>query len=343
MKKIISGIVCMLLVLSVFTSCADNSGQNNSDPSESGKSDTTASSTPSSTENTGTTDKDESSFFYILINQKFYMSGFKGENAKELTPPTELKKVPIVYKDIPYAVMDNKIYKFDADLQNPVLMLEDAGSSHTLMAVQDDKIYFSSTKDSGTMLECIDLNGQNRKELNNLSASAITIGKDCFYYKTEEANTELKIIERALWRVPFDGGEKGKVDISSGFVDYFLENDLLYFSYYPDPLKKDLRFCTMKPDGTGKEDWENDISADSKMPFGGNFAQFYKGIYYIVSAKTIYTRDKQDVHTYDGIGTPSQIITIANDRIVLNAYEEKKVYSCNLKGGDLKVLFDFTK
>lgn len=207
------------------------------------------------------------------------------------------------------------------------------GTSYFINVVGDYVYYVSENNDFHIYRMKTD--GSDNKEIVKQRAYYMTVYGDYIYYIDYDQN-------QAIYRAKTDGSEPTKIVDSQCYYPIIAEDKLYYVDY-----SNEGKVTQADLDGS------NSFVLDENNYITGAYLNYYDGKLYYVNAVTEQSPNKGQ--GYDNflmsynletgtVGTvieePCADINIRNGIIYYSSLTDSKVYSCNLKGENKKLVYD---
>ena len=208
-----------------------------------------------------------------------------------------------------------------------------SGTSYFINVVGDYVYYVH--EDSDFHIYKMKTDGSENTEIVDKSAYYMTVYNDYIYFVNYDDN-------QALYKVKTDGSELKKLVDTICYYPIVADDGYIYYIDY----KNGGKVTRITPNGDLME------VMDDKNPITAAYLNYNDGKLYYTNAVTesegskadyqnfLFCYDIEKKTTSTVIESPCADINIYDGRIYYNNLEDSKVYSCNLKGEDKKLICD---
>lgn len=213
------------------------------------------------------------------------------------------------------------LYKSDLDGNNPV---ELNNAETYFINCYNNKLYYADASQNYNIFS-MDTNGENKKNIIKAAAYYVTVYKDKIYYVDFDNNQN-------IYSANLDGSNVQKLGDDTAFY-LTVYNDTIYYVNLSDGAK----IYTMHTNGENKTCIVDTYSG---------YINCYNDYMYFTMPKdtqsntgddTLYKYNLNDGKYEQVLNRPCSDINVYNDRIYYRDIEQKKIFSCDLDGQDIKV------
>lgn len=207
-----------------------------------------------------------------------------------------------------------------------------SGTSYFINAVGDYVYYVH--EDSDFHIYRMKTDGSENTELINQAAYYMTVYNDKIYFVNYDDS-------QAIYMANIDGSEVTKIVDAVCYYPIVADNALFYVDY-----SNDGKVTRANLDGSSPR------VLDENNPIVGAYLNYYDGKLYYTNATSettgtsaeysnyLFSYDLAEETTSTIVEAPCADVNVYNGKIYYSSLEDNKVYSCDLEGNDIELVYD---